>query len=110
MSITATPTARQGDSYTLNGQLVGNLSVQMGTIAFDSVYASGGGEAITITGFTPIGMFVSPTSGYVFEYDATNKKIKAYGCSTGASAAMNELSNVSLVSLSQVQYLAWGFS
>jgi len=110
MAITATPTARQGDSYSVLGQMANNLCVQVGTIAFDSVYAGSGGEAITITGFTPTGMFVSPTSGYVFEYDVTNKKVIAYGCSTGASAAMNVLSNVDLSGLSQVQYLAWGYS
>lgn len=75
---------------------MGNLRWARCTVAFDSSYPTGGES------FTPadLGMktfdvvIIHQTSGLVFEYDYTNKKIKAYsqGVSVGAagSATMDD--------------------
>lgn len=47
-----------------------------GTITPDSAYPIGG-ESISLP-FTPDGVLVEPVSGYTFEYDHTNAKLKAF--------------------------------
>lgn len=112
MSITATPSARQGGSYTLLGQTANNLAFQIGTIAMDSSY-SGAGEALSFTGFsTVLGAFITPQSGYVFSYDVDAEKVYAYGADSGytTAAALTQIATaVSMAALSQVPYIAWGF-
>lgn len=112
MAITATPSARQGGSYTLLGQTANNLAFQIGTIAMDSSY-SGAGESLTFTGFsTVVGAMISPQSGYVFEYDVSAEKVYVYGSDSGytAPAKLTQIATAtSLASLSQVPYIAWGY-
>ena len=53
----------------------------------------------------------SPTSGYVFEYDYTNSKIKAYWCDYDAAAdgAMTEVTDTTdLSGVTGVRLLAMG--
>lgn len=110
MAIAATPAVRQDAVYDLNAQVTHGLAIQTGTIAFDSAYATGG-EAITFGGIaTPVAVVLPIASGYAFEYVVSTKKIKAYGCSSGASAPMNELSaGTDLSGLSQVPYITFGY-
>lgn len=111
MAIAATPATRHETLYDFNANVVHGLKVQVGTIAFDSSYISNGGESITFAGMTtPMAVWLPIASGYGFEYVVATKKIKAYGCSSGASAAMNELATgTDLSGLSQVPYIAFGF-
>jgi hypothetical protein len=57
---------------------MGNGYAAVADIAFDDSYPTGG-EALTIPGLTVIDEVLFPQiSGYLFEYDRTNKKIKVY--------------------------------
>lgn len=55
----------------------GGLRMVAGEIAFDSSYPTGG-EAISLPINDVWGMVIENKSGYLFEYDRTNKKIKAF--------------------------------
>lgn len=71
--------------------LLGDLRYAKVTIAFDSSYPSGG-ESLTPAdlGLKTIDhITIHSTSGLVFEYDYTNKKVKAYsqGVTVGAAGA-----------------------
>lgn len=46
----------------------------IGSLAFDGTYASGG-VSLSFP-FTPDIVNISPCSGYIFEYDYTNEKVK----------------------------------
>jgi len=95
--------------------MANNLAIDVGTIAMASSYVSNGGEPLTIAGFSSIAaVLIPPRSGYLFEYDITNSKIKVYiettGDSTGATAAFQEAgTGTDLSALSDVQYVAFGF-
>lgn len=70
---------------------VGNRYQSVSTIAFDSSYATGG-EALTVAqlGLSDDGevhIEVHPSAGYVFEYDHTNNKVKAYWVDTTTDGA-----------------------
>ena len=68
-------TATVLESWDTNGQNTGYLL----SIAFDASYPNPGGEAIDVAKNTRIDqMLISPSGGYVFEWDAANQKIKAY--------------------------------
>lgn len=87
-----------------------------GTVTFDSSYATGG-EALlpTALGLSSKIEFVSfsPASGYVFEYDYTNSKVKAYNTTKGGSipsggAAGVEVASTTDLSAVTCQYIAFG--
>jgi len=91
--------------------LSGRLHIEVGTIAFDSAYPTGG-EALTFEGFTPVAVMIQSSAGYVFSWDTTNNKVIAYYAdySTGTDGVLIQVANgVSLSSLSAVQYIAIGF-
>ncbi len=56
----------------------GNIKLLTGSIAFDNSYPTGG-EAMDLSKFFKnlLGVFFETKSGYIFEYDYTNKKVKA---------------------------------
>ena len=56
-----------------------DLSLAIVQVDFDDSYPTGG-ESFDATAYitNPVAVIVLPQSGYVFEYDASNKKIKAY--------------------------------
>lgn len=93
---------------------IGEKLVVRGTIAFDSSYATNG-EAILLSqlGLTTIDqMIVYPQSGYVFVWDNTNNKIKAYWVPTGTNASAQALgevaNNTDLSALNAVPFEAIG--
>ena len=74
---------------------IGNtdIVVKAGTIDFDSSYPTGG-EYFDITGYFPKGIvsnvMIGAKSGYIFEYDGDNKKIKAYGAEAIPSGTVSQ--------------------
>lgn len=93
------------------------LVIEIGTVAFDNSYPTNG-EAVTFgTNMRePLGAVLAPTAGYVFEYDAANKKIKAFrqkdpAAAGGADIALPEVGNTTdLSALTAVPFFAWGNS
>jgi hypothetical protein len=80
-----------------NGQpdVIGGFSqLAVADVLFDNSYATGG-EALTAgdlgfpTGYTVVSLVAEPRSGYTFEYDRTNAKLKALvpGVAIGAAGA-----------------------
>ena len=60
--------------------IVGNIRQTIATIDFDSIYPTGG-ESLTARNLalgTVDNLQVFPKNGYMFEYDYTNSKLKAY--------------------------------
>lgn len=59
----------------------GNKTIYTANVAFDSSYATGG-EAFDVQSLFGIhdlsAVIIEPRDGYMFQYDRTNKKIKAY--------------------------------
>lgn len=88
------------------------LKFVTGTIAFDSSYPTNGESITTIADkfATVYGVLVSPASGYTFEYDIANKKVKAFWVDTTVDgAALAEVANTTnLSALSAVPFIAWG--
>ena len=84
-----------------------------GTVTFDSSYPTGG-EALlpTALGLSSKIEFVSfsPAAGYVFEYDYTNQKLKAYWPTTDATApnVAKQVANTTDLSAVTCQYIAFG--
>lgn len=85
-----------------------------GTITFDSSYATGG-EALTASnlGLSSKVEFISvtPGSGYIFQYDYTNKKLKAYWPTTDATApnVAKEVANTTNLSTVTCNFVAFGY-
>jgi hypothetical protein len=74
-------------------------------VAFDDSYPTGGEDfdPVKVPGIRPVFISISPRSGYVFEYDETNKKILAY------STAATEVGNgTDLSTLTGVKVLVIG--
>lgn len=70
----------------------GNQNIVTGTIAFDSSYPAGG-ESFTAAdlGLRTVDLMVlPPSSGFTYEYDYTNSKVKVYtqGVAHGAAGAV----------------------
>lgn len=113
MSATLTPDVRQNTSANLAAN---RLKIQVGTMAFDSSYPTGG-ESVTVTNMNHVAaMLLEPYGGYVFSYDVTNAKVLAYYTNNGSTVAsgtptvMIEKSNGgSLAALSAVPYIAIGW-
>ena len=84
-----------------------NKIVQMRDIAFDSSYAYGG-ESLDYTsyGFSAVDrVMIEPKNGYNFEYDYTNKKVKAF---TNAPAMVYEEKHTAVANLITLDYpAAW---
>jgi len=91
----------------------GNKRVRTVDIAFDSSYPTGG-ESLTASdlGLSVVDLVIpSPKSGYVFEYDYTNSKIKAYYADYDATSdgALIEVANTTdLSGVTGVRLLAMG--
>ena len=91
----------------------GQLKIITGSIAFDNSYPTGGESMDISEMFTNllIVLFESK-SGYVFEYDYSNKKVKArVGDNDGASdGPLAEVANgTNLSALTAVRFLAIGY-
>lgn len=68
------------------------VKLTTGTITFDSSYATGGEPLVS----TDVGLsskietiFCAPASGYVFEYDYDNNKLKAFNTTKGGTIPAN---------------------
>jgi hypothetical protein len=85
-----------------------------GTITFDSSYPTGG-EALlpTAVGLSSKVEFisVSPAAGYIFEYDYSNNKVKAFYPTSDATApcAGEEVENTANLSTVVARYIAFGY-
>ena len=80
----------------------GGVKIEFGTIAMDSSYPTGG-EDITFEGFNkkPMVVIFETKGGYLFEYDRTNGKVKAYyprGAVTDTLAAVVDAGATSVTS------------
>jgi hypothetical protein len=82
-------------------------------VDFDSSYPTGG-ESFTPAdaGFPVIyALIAEPKSGYIFEYDYTNEKIKAYYCDydSGSDDVLIEVANTTdLSAVTGVRLLVFG--
>ena len=91
----------------------GNKRVRVVDVDFDSSYPTGG-ESLTAAdlGLSVVDIVIpSPKSGYVFEYDYTNSKLKAYWADydAGADGALIEVGNgTDLHTVTDVRLLAMG--
>lgn len=85
-----------------------------GTITFDSSYATGG-EALlpTDVGLSSKVEFisVSPAAGYIFEYDYSANKVKAFNPTSDAAAptVAKEVANATNLSTVVARYIAFGY-
>jgi hypothetical protein len=85
-----------------------------GTITFDSSYPTGG-EALlpTDVGLSSKVEFisVSPAGGYIFEYDYSNEKVKAFNPTSDVTAptVAKEVANSSNLSTVTARYIAFGY-
>jgi len=91
MAATKTKATQLNTNTKLNSFLARGGALEIGTLAFDSAYPIGG-EALTFPGFTPGYVAIEPYGGYTFEYDHTNKKIKAF--TPGKSLIVEEVVTV----------------
>lgn len=109
MAATLTPNVGHNTNYSLNSFLARGGKLQIGTLAFDTSYPTGG-EAVDF-GFSPTIVLLQPASGYVFEYDAGNGKVLAYYADydAGADGALIQVANTTDLSSVSTVYLAIGF-
>lgn len=63
----------------------GNLRLEILTVTMSSSYSTGG-EAVAPSMGNIVLALSEPKSGYVFEYDYTNKKLKAFYADNNAAA------------------------
>lgn len=92
-----------------------------GSFAFDASYPTNGESFVDsasnkIAAFLPKGqvklVLFEQKAGYVFEYDYTNDKVKAYYADYNAAAdgALIEVPNTTdLSALTDVRWIAWGY-
>lgn len=108
MAVTVTPDAGHNTNYSLNAFLSRGGKLQVGTLAFDDSYPTGG-EPVDF-GFTPTIVLLQPASGYVFEYDADNGQVLAYYADYDATAdgALIQVANATDLSAVSTVYLALG--
>ena len=102
------------DKY--NAQVSGSQRKQTGSLHLSASYATGG-DTWTANQFGLVtvdelviesgGKTGTEASGYVFQPDTTNKKIKAYQSGAGADAALDEVQSGDL-SATVVRYTVWG--
>ena len=93
MSITKTIDTRLNTNTTIDSYMSRGGRLEFGTILLDSSYPTGG-EAITFPSFEnkPLFLKVESQSGYEFEYDRANNKIKAF--TPGKSLIVEEVVTV----------------
>lgn len=79
------------------GPLPGGKFIKTGTLAFDSSYPTGGEALPTISGVERVLSLVATGSGYTYELDEANQKVKVYriGALDGNAASAAALSEVS---------------
>lgn len=86
----------------------------VGTLAFDNLYQTNGMSLLNSKlGVDSVSMIaIAPTSGYVFEYVVSTKKVKAYYVPTGtnaSAAALGEVAvNTDLSALNTVAFECFG--
>ena len=85
---------------------------RVGAVTFDSSYPTGG-ETLDLSKLIPVTLeflFALPASGYFFEYDLTNKKLKAYyfDYDAGADGAAIEVANTTDLSAVSTTFFAVG--
>jgi hypothetical protein len=75
--------------------LFGNSRVVIGTFTFDSSYATNGEACDPGLGTINLAISDSSVSGYTFQYDYSNKKLKAFYADydAGADGALIEVAN-----------------
>ncbi len=88
------------------------IGMLTGSLAFDSSYPTGG-ESVDLSNiFSDIHLvLIEPKAGYVFEYDYTNKKVKAYWADYdgAADAVLIEVTDTTdLSALTDVRFMAIG--
>lgn len=103
----------------VNTRHLTGLRLVTGTLAFDSSYPTGG-EAISLPLNEVKGMFIENKSGYMFEYDRINKKVKAFhpraaiantlaaSVDAGATSVTSTAANGAIITLSGVAGVAAG--
>ena len=71
-----------------------NVGIITGKISFDDSYPTGG-ESLDLTDRlkTVLAVFIENKSGYIFEYDYTNKKVKAFTPVKSMNATLNVKDN-----------------
>ena len=93
--------------------VIGNMRMVIATVDFDSTYPTGG-ESLTLTdlGLNNIEFIMAePNSGYVFQYDHANQKLKAYygNYDQSSDGALTEVANGGdLSSVTGVRVIAIG--
>ena len=94
--------------------LVRNVGMQLrtllGSVSFDNSYPTGGID-FDMSNYFPkgvLGVIVSPQDGYVFEYDKTAKKIKAYAVGAEAGAMAEVANETDLSAVTNVSFIALG--
>ena len=110
MAATLTPNVRHETVYSLQGFLTKGGKIMQGSVALDSSYPTGG-ESVEFP-FTPQIVLAEPSAGYIFQYDYTNEKLKAYYADYDAAAdgALIEVANaVNLSALDDIRVLAIGW-
>jgi hypothetical protein len=104
-----TPTLKAGMN-TISTQQEFNVRgsrLYIGTLVFTSTYTTGG-ESLTLP-FTPDLVTIPANSGYVFEYDYTNNKVKILYADYDAAAdgVLIEIPNgISIAALTDVRFEA----
>lgn len=98
---------------TVRRTVIGNMRMIIATVDFDSSYPTGG-ESLTPTdlGLNNIEFIMAePNSGYVFQYDHTSQKLKAYygNYDQSSDGALTEVANTTnLSSVTGVRVIAIG--
>ena len=91
----------------------GRLKMEIGTIAMDSSYRTGG-EDITFPSFetNPVVVLIESEDGYIFKYDRANGKVMAYYADYDAASdgALIQVGNATdLSSVTAAAYIAVGY-
>ena len=111
MALTKTRDVAFGVQSSLQNALAMGMKLEVGEMAFDSEYATGG-EAITFPDMPRkiMAVVIQPKGGYVFDYDRTNAKVIVYGQASNVLGALTQIAaSVDLSALSNVPYQAWGY-
>ena len=100
-------------TYTqVSRERVGTTRKEVGSIAFDSSYPTGGEAlALAVLGLTEVDeVRVGPHEGYTFEYDAANEKVLAYwvDTTTDGAALAQVVDTTDISSAAAVPIVAYG--
>ena len=107
MAVTRTPDTAHETNYS-GVAFMGKAQVEVGTLAFDTQYASLG-ESLTFT-FTPDIVVFDNHLGYQIGYDYTNSKVRVFNCNfadtdEGQFSEISENTDLS-TALASVKYMA----